>query len=485
VVAGETGTLVTRVSVVHYIGATAKSRSVVASLVADLRDDNLEVDIVDLSSRNVISQDFPPSGVVKLFGHAVHHNAFENTIATLGAAIVEPPWPTAPTDDIREADRADLDTAVESELLTYFRVDTLPHTREVRALRDQLRRAMLDTYWALDALWKQVPPDDVVIPNGRTSRQKAARKIAEHYGIPVTLYENGRARPNSYYRGATQPHDRLASQAEVDSVVGHLKSADIEALGHEWLSSRMSPSGGINSFSGRWDSLKSSPTGSSPTAVFFASSFDEFLAFGPMWTIDSWSHQFEAFDLMMSILERRGVGLVLRLHPNLGSKSRRYFLREVADVRALMAKHPTLKVHWHNSSVNSYDLVRGADYVIVERSTIGLEASMMGKPVWVTQASQWDLTADIRQMLHPRDITDAALTPWSVNPGQALKFAAYWMLQERPLRYSWDSWSTWNPDAAPLIMKAAVLAGSNSWRHKRHLLALEWARWLNGTFRSP
>jgi hypothetical protein len=221
------------------------------------------------------------------------------------------------------------------------------------------------------------------------------------------------------------------------------------------------------------------------TAVFFASSFDEFLAFGPMWTIDSWAHQFEAFERMMSILEKSGVDLVLRLHPNLGSKSRRYFLREMNDVKALAALHPALKVYWHNDSVNSYDLVKSADYVIVERSTIGLEASMLGKPVWVTQASQWDLIADIRQVLKPDEITDELMTLWSPDPYPAQRFAAYWMIQERPLRYSWDSWSSWDPDRPPLRMKAAVLAVRNPWRHKLQLLALEWAKRRNSTFTTP
>ncbi|MDP4972432.1 MAG: hypothetical protein NWP95_02875, partial [Pontimonas sp.] len=98
----------------------------------------------------------------------------------------------------------------------------------------------------------------------------------------------------------------------------------------------MAGSEGTNSFSATWKSMDHSPGDSEgETAVFFASSFDEFLAFGPMWTIDEWSSQFEAFDLIMSILEKRGVRLVLRLHPNLASKSRKYFLREVEEILEL------------------------------------------------------------------------------------------------------------------------------------------------------
>lgn len=475
----------TKICVVHYTGATAKSRSVVASLVADQRESGADVEIIDISQWTTISQDLPPSWVAGLLGHNVDHRAFGDEIRSLGATILEPSAPVAGHDQVRAEHRADVDTAIESELLTYFRVDKLPNTRAVTGLRAKLHRGATKTYWALDTLWSATPPDAVFIPNGRTSRQKAARKVAERYGIPVTLYENGRARPNSYYAGGTQPHDRLASQAEVDQLTKKLSRKAIETLADEWLSLRMAPSGGTNTFSGLWQAGAPEMSADRKRAVFFASSFDEFLAFGPMWTIDSWAHQFEAFDLMMSILEKSGVDLVLRLHPNLGSKSRRYFLREMNDVKALAAKHPTLKVYWHNDSVNSYDLVKSADYVIVERSTIGLEASMMGKPVWVTQASQWDLTADIRQVLKPEDITEALMSLWSPDPYPAQRFAAYWMIQERALRYSWESWSSWDPDRPPLRMKAAVLTVRNPWRHKLQLLALEWAKWRNSTFTTP
>lgn len=476
---------VTRVCVVHYFGATAKSQSVVASLVADQRDSGATVELVDISRWTTISQALPPRLIVRLLGHDVYPSAFATEMAALGVTVTQPQLLARAPSEVRPEHRAEVETAIESELLTYFRVDSLPGTRAVKALRKQLRRAAVKSYWALDGLWSENPPDSVFIPNGRTSRQKAARKVAEHHGIPITLYENGRARPNSYYAGATQPHDRVASQAELPRVIKGMPHKQIEALAEGWLALRMSPTGGTNSFSGLWNEGLSAQAGEKKTAVFFASSFDEFLAFGPMWTIDSWSHQFEAFDLVMSILEKSGIQLVLRLHPNLGTKSRRYFLREVNDMEQLATRHPGLKIYWHNDSVNSYDLVKSADYVIVERSTIGLEASIMGKPVWVTQASQWDLTADIRQVLRAPEITEDLMAPWAVDSYRAKQFAAYWMVQERPLRYSWESWSSWNPERAPLALKIALLGVKNPTRHKLQLIRLEWAKWRNSSFRAP
>jgi len=476
----------TTTALVHYIGATEKSRSVVASVAADLRDAGEEVCVVDISDTTVISQDFPPAWLIRLLGHRITSPGLIGIFESLGVTYLRPEFPSS-HQGIRPAHREALAQALESELLTYFRLDSIPSTREARVLSRRLRVEMEKTYAALDELWSHKPPARALIPNGRTSRQKAARLVAEHHGIQVGFYENGRATPDHYYLGTTQPHDRLASQEEVNSVVASLEPGRTVTLADSWISHRMSGDEGTNQFSSGWVQPEEAPTPGDPghKAVFFTSSFDEYRAFGPMWSIDNWSHQFEAFDAMMTILEERGVGLVLRLHPNLGSKSRAYFQREVTDALDLQSRHPTLVLHWHNSSVNSYDLVRQADFVIVERSTIGLEAILMGKPVWVTQASQWDQVADVRQVLSPADITGEVMQPWNVSRVGAQNFAAYWMVQEHPLRWGWSTWSTWDPGKAPLRMKIALLAAKNPWSHKVRLVRIVWTAWRNSKFRPP
>lgn len=474
-----------RVTIVHYAGATTRSFSVVASIAADLSKLGGTVSVLDLERTTTIRQGFPPSVLPRLFGHHVKEDAFINALRKLGAnyELLEPLDTSIP---LSPEHAQQMTIAVESELLTYFRLDYIPKTREARALRRTLESNAAKTYARLYDLWSGSTPDEVLIPNGRTSRQKAARLVAEALNIPVRLYENGRARRNSYYLGTTQPHDRIASQAEVKSLTSPLNEKTVQNLAKEWLESRMVGVGGTNSFSDSWKAIDDYLVGfDHETAVFFASSFDEFLAFGPMWNIDEWSSQFESFDLIMSLLEKRGVRLVLRLHPNLASKSRKYFLREVDEILHLQRRHPSLTIHWHNSSVNSYQLVMEAQYVIVERSTIGLEASLMGKPVWATQATQWDQVADIRQLLRPSDVTEEALQPWKVSIEGAERFVAYWMIQEHPLRYEATDWASWDPENAPNSMKALQLALPNSWKHKVRLLRLEWSKWRNRRFTAP
>ena len=473
------------VAVVHYVGATQKSRSVVASLVADFRQQEHDVTVLDIGRFGTVFQDFPPEWAVRLAGHTTYRQRFIEVIESVGADLTVLDSHQTPTITPPESRQAECLQAIESELLTYFRQETLNNDeRYVRWMRKNLTRQAFACYAALHTWLSQNAPDLVVIPNGRTSRQKMARIAVENIGIAVKFYENGRATEDSYYLGTTQPHDRVASQAEVDSLTSHLSTSEISALAQSWLSERMNPTSGTNTFSAGWGNTTQSEdaTKSRERAVFFSSSADEFLAFGPMWNIDQWSSQFQAFDMFMEKLSNKGVDLIVRIHPNLSGKSQKYFRATVAEIKELKKKYPSLIIHWHNSPANSYDLVRSADYVIAERSTIGLEANLMGKPVWINQAAQWDLIADVRQVLQPSDIENDDLTPWEVDISRAEKFIAYWVIQEHPLRYSWRDWSSWNPEAPPMVMKLASLLGKNPLSHKRHLLSLEWARWRNNHF---
>jgi hypothetical protein len=476
---------VSRIAVVHYVGATQKSRSVVASLVADFQQLGHAVTVLDIGRFGTVFQDFPPEWTVRLAGHTTNRQRFAEVIESVGADLTVLDTDHTLMINLPESRQAEGLQAIESELLTYFRQETLnENERYVRWMRKNLTQQAFACHAALHSWLSDKAPDLVAIPNGRTSRQKMARIAAEELGIAVKFYENGRATKDSYYLGTTQPHDRVASQAEVDTLTSHLSTSEISALAQSWLAERMNPTSGTNTFSAGWSDTPQPTAVAEPRqrAVFFSSSADEFLAFGPMWNIDQWSSQFQAFDMFMERLSDKGVDLILRIHPNLSGKSQKYFRATVAEIKELKKKYPGLIIHWHNSPANSYDLAKSADYVIAERSTIALEANLMGKPVWINQAAQWDQIADVRQVLQPSDIETDDLTPWSVDTSRAERFIAYWVIQEHPLRYSWREWSSWNPEAAPVAMKLASLLGKNPLSHKRHLLSLEWARWRNNHF---
>lgn len=475
----------TRYAVLHYMGATQKSLSVVASLVADLRHEGHSVTVVDVGRYNTINQSLPPAWVVRLLGHENRSERFSQVLEAMGVSIhilsfVAKHDPPSGSSRWHECEQS-----IESELLTYFRKQDLSQSsRSMREMENLLRLNAQSLYDQLRSWLVKHQPDEILIPNGRTSRQKVARVCAEELGITAKFYENGRAKKDSYYLGTTQPHDRVASQDEVPKLTAAMTTEEISRIAQTWLNQRMGSQSGTNVFSKAWSAEERELVQERRThrAVFFTSSADEFLAFGPMWNIDSWGSQFHAFDLIMDKLSRKGWELILRVHPNLVTKSRAYFKSTVRQIRALQRKHPALHVIWHNSTVNSYDLARSADCVFAERSTIGLEANLMGKPVWITQASQWDSIADVKQLLEPEQVTSDVLKPWRVDPAGGERFVAYWMIQERPLSFSWHDWSSWSPENPPFLLKVALLFSKNPWFHRFHLVKLEFTRIANERF---
>ena len=167
----------TTVSIIHYTGATARTQSVLVSLATDASRAGADVTVIDIGRTTVIHQGFPPTKLVKALGHTVFDQAFPLILQQSGVRLVGLPFSERDV-KITERDRQALDQALESELLTYFRLDHIPDSREARRLESALRKAMCDTYDSLFALWSKTPPDRVIIPNGRTSRQKAARLVA-------------------------------------------------------------------------------------------------------------------------------------------------------------------------------------------------------------------------------------------------------------------------------------------------------------------
>ncbi len=114
-------TSVSRIAVVHYVGATQKSRSVVASLVADFRQQEHDVTVLDIGRFGTVFQDFPPEWAVRLAGHTTYRQRFIEVIESVGADLTVLDPHQTPTITPPESRQAECSQAIESELLTYFR----------------------------------------------------------------------------------------------------------------------------------------------------------------------------------------------------------------------------------------------------------------------------------------------------------------------------------------------------------------------------
>jgi len=435
-----------------------------------------------VSHYSYVTQDLPPRWFARLWGHDVFPNALKSVLDSLSIRFTT----LGPSDHSNialphEVSR-ELDDAVHSELVTYFLSDA-PERRSwfVRFTERQVRKKSSPLYWDLIGFLGANSFERALIPNGRVPDQRLALLACQAADLDVEYYEIGRAVENSYYTGRQQIHDREATQNEVAQVTGHLSDPEIRGIADAWLETRTTTGLAIHPFGANWvdGPLTKTPTPSAPLAVFFSSSVDEFASYGGSWAQHTWDDQYQAFGHIMTVLESQGVHCVLRIHPNLSNKSRQYVDRELEAIRNLAANHPLAKIYSHTDSINSYQLVDAANYVIVGRSTLGLEASCMGKCVWTTTAARYDAIADVRPILTPEDATAEAFALWKVNPLGAQSFVAYWVLQDHLFRFGENLWATWDSLRPPLLMRIGNLFVRNSWAHRFHLVRLEWVKMRN------
>ena len=472
--------------VVYSRSSTQRPRSVAASLAQWLIDQGHEVTLLDVSDFSYANQDLPPRWFARALSHDVYPHAFRRALHTMGADYRMLPFTRKPQLPLPKEVDAELADAVFSDLVTYLRSDDIDLTRGYpRRVAAMMRRKATELYFTLRAILEKETFDEVYIPNGRVPEQRLAIEACKASSVAVRYYEIGRARPHAFYAGKTQVHDREGTQAEVAEVLSETPLSEIRRLANQWLQERSSAGSVLNVYSEGWQEAQATSVSSEQRAVFFSSSVDEFASYGASWKLDQWGNQYEAFDSIMSKLGEQGVECTLRIHPNLTNKSPQYFQREVRDVMKLAQKHPRLRVLWHNDPANSYELVKESDYIIVGRSTLGLEASLVGKCVWVTTAARYDTIADVRRVMAPDDVTESNLALWEVDTLGAEKFTAYWAVQDHLFSWGEDSWSTWDSFRAPAALRLGQLLVNNPLSHKIHLVKLELAKRKNERFRPP
>jgi len=472
--------------VVYSRSSTQRPRSVVASLCDWLITEGNDVSVLDVSEFSVINQDLPPRWFAKLAGHDVYPGKLREVLSALGVNYRKLPQPRPAFVILPESVATELADAIHSDLVTYFNSDQVDPTK---GRAKKVYRKMHDTagplYLALTGVFEESDYKQVYIPNGRVPEQRMALEAARKSGITIKYYEIGRAKPQSFYAGNTQVHDREGTQSELAQVLKGISRDETTALAQKWLAARTASNSSINAYSKGWGSTVA-PERTETTekkAIFFSSSVDEFASYGESWALHSWDDQYAAFESIIALLETEGVHCQLRIHPNLANKSRSYFLREIGRIADVQAAHPKLQVIWHNEPVNSYGLVAESDYVVVGRSTLGLEASLMGKCVWTTTAARYDQVADIRTALSEQDVTRSNFTLWKVDPHGAQRFVAYWAVQDHDFSYGEQNWSTWDSFRAPGLLRAGQLLVSNPLSHKFHLVQMQLTRVRNLWFR--
>jgi hypothetical protein len=130
---------------------------------------------------------------------------------------------------------------------------------------------------------------------------------------------------------------------------------------------------------------------------------------------------------------------------------------KICGIRWLASRHPELIVIWHDDFANTYSLLDITDAAVVWDSTVGLEASARGSPVWTAATSRYGLVADVHEVLSPEQLDADGMRLWTVDGHAANRFIAYLVLRDAQMPSEFGSWLPWDSSHPPLGAKLAAL----------------------------
>lgn len=437
---------------------------IVEYIVSTVVESGAKAVVLDTTATSGVPVDTYHPGLLKVSGHILPQHRLEQVLSGYDATYLRIEDYLNEADSLTPEQDEELQIAVQSALITYFRTDA-PNRKKSRVSKIA-RGIERDGRLTLGAVKRVISAFDiskVYLPNGRFPGQAMATVAARESGIPTIHYEKGET-ANGAYIQPYSPQDRFDSQEAVKTVLKGLSDSEVAATAQQWLNMRSPSEESRNEFSAQWptelpEEINKALAGKKVIG-FFTSSQDEFQFLGPEWQRHSWDSQYEAYDLVLNTLKDEDFVAYLRVHPNLATKAHECFLREKAGIEWLQERHPNLYVIWHDQPVNTYLLLDKSERVFVWDSTVGLEANVRGIPVWTAATARYGLVTDSREFLSPSDVTVEHLTPWAVDTTGARRFIATLMLRDQQIPDSFERWETWDVTNPPFVVKLAGLLRS-------------------------
>jgi len=285
-------------------------------------------------------------------------------------------------------DNFDIGFAISSSIISMFRD---PNPKLEANLVERYIVASLGVYFSMINYLKKNKTDLVYVFNGRLAQTRAVLKACNLLGVKCLLHERG----NSYGFYSTfddiSIHDLKNTQKLIKETWAKADPVQKFEFGEKWFQTRI---GGkmenwysflenqVNELPENWDSQKTN-------VIICNSSEDEFSSLGEEWRNPIYKNQTEGITkIIKDGAQLPNVHFYLRMHPNLAKV-------ENEDLRTLKnISFENLTTIPSTSQISTYHLVRHANKVITFGSTIGVEATYLGKPsILAGKSFYYDLDA--------------------------------------------------------------------------------------------
>lgn len=298
----------------------------------------------------------------------------------------------------KELDKNLQDDIICSTSYTLHRIETDEDCFESDVLKTQDKlRSTANIVYNNACKWMDINSLDLVfIYNGRLDMPRAVLKACEHKNIPYITFEA------AYPGVALEVNGDCRSLKSMHHIMNEFKDKPLlqeQAAFAANIAGQM-----INKKNLVWRLYNTNPDKaewpikSDIKVLIVPSSNHEFKGV-PEWTPE-WKHPLDGVDSVLNFLRIDPSNCVIRSHPNwsenIGSARDGYKSERVYKD---WCKEKSAYIIPSESSVNTLDLIREADLVIVQYGTAGIEAALLGKKV-IGLSPSWYSSSDISFQVH-------------------------------------------------------------------------------------
>jgi len=314
--------------------------------------------------------------------------------------------------------------AIRSTIMSWYargiRLRTRPPLIEV-LLNRRLTSQSQKIFSLTTELIKKFSASEVFVENGRFAAPHAIYLAALRESTKAFFYEVYPSTRSGLVI-ERRVHDRIKTQSLALEATSILQDSAIKAYAKDALAKSRGGAG----FDSLWTESKNAWKGPRDSLALFAtSSSDEMYSIDLEWNEASWDNQYVAFQAIWGKLKLQNLTPVLRIHPNLLNKSPSAAHREIKEIKRFASENPEFYIVWPVSPVSTYDLISYSDVVVVENSTVGLEASAEGVPVICSNSCAYDIIADVVTVHGPEDLDKIDSISKTSNPLGAERYIAF------------------------------------------------------------
>jgi hypothetical protein len=277
-------------------------------------------------------------------------------------------------------DGADIGYGAASSLISKFQ----DHRFDTKKYHNDIIRELKTCVGVYVAMKKEIlekKPDLVYFFNGRIATHLPVKVLSEKMGLEYYSYEVSR-QENCYSLNRNAAAHNVISKSEINALTASWSDAK-RVLGESFFLNKKKgvDIGKLPSFT------KSQVRGNLPVGfdakkiniAIFNGSIDEYAG------IKGWENPLYEPDetegieqILRSFVSKIEFVFHLRMHPNMSKLPR--CTSQLRDIHALNLKYSNLNVIWPEQVVDSYALLDACAKVITFGSTMGVEATYLGKP---------------------------------------------------------------------------------------------------------